>query len=156
MKARWNITDTLLTLLLVAILAAGGWFLTSRNGGQAAVQDKTVEVLVELTRQTEAFSKLPQVGDAVNLGEKEKIPATVTRVEVFPARKQGEDLLSGNYTDAPIPGLYDVQITVSADGTESAATVEINGTAVRTGEEMAMKSKNWAGLGFVLSVDTKE
>lgn len=156
MKTKWNAMDTVLVLVIVAILAAGGWFLLGRSDTKTTVQNKTVEVMVELTQQSEAFTKLPKLGDAVVLGEKEKMPATVTKVEIFPAYMQGKDLINGKYTDAAIPGLYNVQITVCGEGTESNAAVAINGTAIRTGEPMAMKSKNWAGYGFVLAVDAKE
>lgn len=148
--------DTILVLMIAVIIAAGGWLLLGRGDAKGAAQSKTVEVMVELTQQSEAFTKLPKVGDAVVLGEKEKMPATVTKVEILPAYKQGKDLIHGRYTDEPIPELYNVQITACGEGTESAAEVTLNGTAVRVGEAMAMKSKNWAGFGFVLAVDAKE
>lgn len=156
MKAKWNAMDTLLVLMLAAILAAGGWFFLGRGDTKTAAENKTVEVMVELTQQSEEFTKLPKVGDTAVLGEKEKMPATVTKVDILPAYKQGKDILSGRYTDQPIPELYNVQITVCGEGTESDSQVAINGTAIRTGEPMAIKSKDWAGFGFVLAVDAKE
>lgn len=154
MKAKWNWMDTLLVLLVVAVLAAGVWFFVGRGGGREATEDRTVSVMIELTKKDEAFTKLPQVGDSVSLGVKEKMPATVTKVEVLPAVSQGKDILNGRFTDEPIPGLYTVRVTAEGKGTETASAVEINGNALRVGAEMAIKSKNWAGYGFILSVDT--
>lgn len=156
MKAKWNAMDTVLVLALVVVVAAGAWFLMGRSQQQAEVQNKTVEVMIELTQQTESFTTLPQVGDTVTLGEKEKMPATVTKVEVLPAYSQGKDLLDGKYTDEAIPGRYNVQITVAGQGTESPSAVEINGNALRVGAASAIKSKNWSGYGFILAVDTKD
>lgn len=156
MKTKWNVMDTLLVLAIAAVFAVGVWFLAGRGGGQAAVQDKTVEVMIELTKKDEAFTKLPKVGDTVTLGVKEKMPATVTKVEILPAVTQGKDMLNGKFTEEPIPELYHVQITVEGTGTESASTVEINGNPLRVGAESAIKSKNWVGYGFILAVETRD
>lgn len=153
MKAKWNWMDTVLVLLVIAVLAVGVWFVGGR-GGKTATEDKTVSVMIELTKRDEAFTKLPKVGDSVTLGVKEKMPATVTKVEVLPAVTQGKDILNGRYTEEPIPGLYTVRVTAEGKGTETPSTVEINGNALRVGAEAAIKSKNWAGFGFILSVDT--
>ena len=154
MKAKWNVMDTVLVLALVAIIGAGVWFLGGRDA--ETTQTKTGEVMIELTRQEEAFTTLPKVGDTVSLGVKEKMPATVTKVEVLPAMTQGKDIINGRYTEKPVPGLYNVQITVAGEGTESASAVEINGNALRVGAESAIKSKEWAGFGFILAVNTME
>ena len=148
--------DTLLVLAIAAVLAVGVWFLAGRGDGQTAEQEKTIEVMIELTKKEEAFTKLPKVGDTVTLGVKEKMPATVTKVEVLPAISQGKDMLNGKFTEEPIPDLYNVQITVEGTGTESAAAVEINGNPLRVGAESAIKSKDWVGYGFILSVETRD
>lgn len=153
MKAKWNWMDTVLVILVAAVLAVGVWFLNGQ-GGETATEDKTVSVMIELTKRDETFTKLPKVGDSVTLGVKEKMPATVTKVEILPAVSQGKDILNGRYTDEPIPGLYTVRITAEGKGNETPAAVEINGNALRVGAESAIKSKNWAGFGFILSVDT--
>ncbi len=155
MKVKWNGMDTMIVLALLVVIAAGAWFLIGR-GGSGATETKTVEVMIELTRQPEEFTQLPKVGDAVSLGVKEKMPATVTKVEILPAMTQGKDIINGRYTEEPVPGLYNVQITAEGAGTESAATVEINGNALRVGAEAAIKSKEWAGYGFILSVNTRD
>ena len=154
MKAKWNGMDTFLVIVFAIILAAGVWFLGGRNSDQGATEDKTVSVMIELTKQSEEFTKLPKVGDSVTLGVKEKMPATVTNVEVLPAITQGKDILHGAYTEAPIPGVYTVRVTAEGKGTETPSAVEINGNALRVGAEEAIKSKDWAGFGFILSVDT--
>lgn len=154
MKAKWNWMDTVLVLLIAAVLAVGVWFLQGRSGDGSAA-NKTVSVMIELTKKDEAFTKIPQVGDSVSLGVKEKMPATVTAVEVLPAVSQGKDILNGRYTDEPIPGLYTVRITAEGKGSETDSAVEINGNALRVGAESAIKSKNWAGYGFILSVETR-
>ena len=59
--------DTLLVLAIAAVLAVGVWFLAGRGDGQTAVQDKTIEVMIELTKKDEAFTKLPKVGDTVTV-----------------------------------------------------------------------------------------
>ncbi len=154
MKAKWNSMDTVLVIMVAAILLAGIWMLGDRGSSQNTTEDKTVSVMIELTKQSEAFTELPQVGDSVTLGVKEKVPATVSKVEVLPAQTQGKDILSGRYTEEAIPGVYTVRVTAEGKGIETPSAVEMNENAFRVGQETAIKSKDWAGFGFILSVDT--
>ena len=65
-------------------------------------------------------------------------------------------MVNGKFTEEPIPDLYNVQITVEGTGTESASAVEINANPLRVGAESAIKSKDWVGYGFILSVETRD
>ena len=155
MKRKWNAIDTILVLAIIAILAVGVWFLSGRSGADTA-QNKNVSVMIELTQQDEAFTKLPKVGDSVSLGVKEKMPATVTKVEILPSYSITADMINGRYREEAIEGKYNVQITVTSSGTETDEAVEINGNPLRVGEACAIKSKQWAGYGFILDVATTD
>lgn len=154
MKIKFNSIDLLIIVLLIAVTAAGAWFMTNRGKQSSLSSNKTVEVMVELTDKDKAFSELPKVGDQVVLGEKVKMDAVVTKVEVKDATMLGYDALEGRILDSEIPGYYDVRITVQAQGSESPGEVTINGNGVRVGMGVAMKAKNWSGYGYALAVET--
>lgn len=154
MKVKFNWMDGLIVLALLAVVAVGGLFLSSRGGGQGAEEHKTVQMMVEFTSKDEAFSQLPKEGDAVVIGEKEKVPATVVGVEVIPAVTLGYDTVNGAVYESQVPGKYDVRLILEGDGVETNQTVSMNGTAMRVGSGEVIRSKNWAGYGFVLSIDT--
>lgn len=153
MKAKFNGMDFFILILLLAALGAGSWLLTNRSQEKGQTQNAKVQLMVELTSQEESFLDLPSVGDLVVVGEKEKMQTTVTGVEVLPAKTLGYDTENGKILESEVPGRYDLRISLEGDGMETANTVEINGSAIRVGMGAAMKNKDWAGYGFVLSVD---
>ena len=154
MKAKWNLMDGLILLVLIAAVAAGGYLLRGKKAQQAAAQDTEVTMMVELTSKEKEFAELPKVGDAVVIGEKEKMQTRVTDVTVTPAVTLSYDTMDGAVREGYVPDRYDIKLTLEGQGIETAQAVEINGNAVRVGMGAAMKSKNWAGYGFVLAVDT--
>lgn len=155
MKIKFNLMDAFIITVLIAVIAGGTWFMTSRGKQQAEISDKTVSVMVELTNKDDEFSKLPQVGDIVIMGEKEKMKTKVTDVKVMAARMISYDVENGRILDSEIPNRYDVRITMQAAGMESPKEVTINGSGVRVGMGIALKAKNWSGYGYALSVETE-
>ncbi len=154
MKVKFNWMDALILLVLIAAVAAGGYFLSHRSRQSSMIEDKTVDIMVELTSKEEDFARRPQVGDVVVIGEKEKMETVVTKVEVNPAKTISYDTLNGKITEGEVPNRFDILLTLRGSGTESGQTVEINGNAVRVGMGATVKNKNWAGYGFILAVDT--
>ncbi len=154
MKAKFNLMDGLIVLVLLAVLALGGIFLGGKGQQNNRSQNATVSVMVEFTDKDKAFSELPQVGDVVMVGEKEKMKTTVTKVEALPAKTLGYDVVNGAAVEADVPGRYDVLVTLEGSGVETAEVVKIDGNAVRVGQKAVAKSKNWAGNGYILAVDT--
>ncbi len=155
MKGKFNWIDGLIVLVILAVLAVGILFLTGRNQTTGAAETKTVEMMVELKGVTESFTKIPQVGDVVMVGVKEKMTTTVTKVDPTPAKTVGYDVVNGWAGEVELPGRYDLLITLEGEGTETHETVEVNGVAARVGAEAIVKSKNWAGHGYFLAVETR-
>ncbi len=158
MKAKFNVMDGIIVLVLLVVLVAGAVLLGNRNSSAGsngvAAETKTVQLVIELTDMDENFIKLPQVGDTAMIGVKEKMEVTVVKVETPPAQKRAENIVDGWAGISELPGRYDVRITFQAEGVETNDAVTINGVAARVGEEAFVKSKNWAGAGFFVGVDT--
>ncbi len=153
MKVKFNAMDLVIVLGLVLVLIAGVLLLGGGGSGEVA-ETKTVQVTVEFTNLDETFINLPQVGDVAMIGVKEKMETVVTNVEVLPATKRARNIVDGWSGAAELPGRYDVRITMEGQGVETNETVTINGVAARVGEEAFVKSKNWAGAGFFVGVNT--
>ena len=160
MKVKFNVIDAVIILLLLAAVAVGVYFLTVNSGNKDAAgqtgKNVYVDMMLELSAQDEEFTQLPQVGDAVSVGEKEKMDAVVTKVESVPAQSFGYDILDGGAAMREVPGKYDVRIYMRAEGTESNKSVEINNTAIHVGEQFAAFGKDWAGFGTMLIINTEE
>lgn len=159
MKVKFNVIDALIVLLILAVAAVGIYMLADRGYKDAAGQTGKavyVDMMLELSARDEAFTQIPKVGDAVSVGEKEKMEAVVTRVESVPAQSFGYDILKGGAAMNEVPGKFDVRIYMRAEGTESNKSVEVNKTAIHVGEQFAAFGKDWAGFGTMLAVDTQE
>ncbi len=153
MKVKFNAMDLVIVLVLAAVLVAGVLFLGGGSDGELA-ETKTVQLVIELTDKDDTFINLPQVGDTAMIGVKEKMETVVTNVEILPATKRAENIVDGWSGSSELPGRYDVRITMEGQGIETNETVTVNGVAARVGEEAFVKSKNWAGAGFFVGVNT--
>ncbi len=155
MRIKFNAMDFVIVLLILVVAVGGFLFLTKGNQTQTVTENAIVELSVEVARQEEGFSKLIKVGDEVVLGEKEKLHAKVKGIEVKPATMVGYDIVEGKTLESVQPNKYDVIVVLEGVGREADDFIKIGETPIRVGKNMAMKSKDWAGYGFVLTVDAK-
>lgn len=154
MKVKFNAIDLAIVLVLVAVLIAGVLLLGGGGSAGETAETKTVQLVIELTDKDDTFINLPKEGDVAMIGVKEKMETVVTKVEILPATKRAENIVDGWSGSSELPGRYDVRITMEGQGMETNETVTVNGVAARVGEEAFVKSKNWAGAGFFVGVNT--
>lgn len=154
MKVKFNAMDWVIVLALAAVVLAGVLLLGGGSGGSQTAETKRVQLIIELTDRDETFINLPQVGDTAMIGVKEKMETVVTNVEILPATKRAENIVDGWAGSSELPGRYDVRITFEGEGVETNQAVTVNGVPARVGEEAFVKSKNWAGAGFFVGVNT--
>ena len=99
MKAKFNVVDAVIILLILAVGAAGFLFLGNRS--QTVSTGKNVKIFydVEITDREEYLIDRFAEGEKVSIGEKEKIPATIVKKEVRPATKSSFDEVSGKFVE---------------------------------------------------------
>lgn len=157
MKAKFNIIDALVILLIIAVGAFGYRFLNGRSGaGADSAKNVKIQYNIELAEKEGYMLGLINEGDKVLIGEKEKIPATVVGTQVRPAQKIEFDGVSGQYINADIPERYDIVVMLESEGTESENSVSVQGTAIRVGTATTLKGRDYAGYGFVTEAHTEE
>lgn len=159
-KPRFNSIDLIIILIIAAIIAVGVYMFMPRGGSSedAASGDKNVKAVIEIEfmKKDEYLTDLPKVGDSVTIGVKEKMPAVVTKVEAKPAEEVAYDLNIGEASWQEIPNKYDIYVTMEADAVETKSQININGSPIRIGDNDAVRSKGWAGNGFVTKLDIVE
>ncbi len=156
-KIKFNGMDLFIIILVVLVALAGAYLLLGKDN--AVVSDsKNVEVsvTVEFAAQNEEFAKTPQVGDVAMIGEKSKMRTTVSEVKTPTAMATGYDTLNGQALYSEMPGDYDVQVTMVAEGLETSKDITVDGLAVRVGEKVVVSGKSWAGEGYVIGLETTE
>ena len=158
-KVKFNGIDVFIILMVIAVIAAGLYFLKGRSSAAGAAGDSknvNVTTVVELTGREKDFADKVKENDLVMLGEKDKAPMTVTKVEVTPAKTTGYDILSGHVYNSEIPTEYDVKVTLCAPGAESNKSIDVSGIALKVGQETVVSSKAWAGYGYIISLETAD
>lgn len=159
-KPKFNSIDLIIVLIIAAVIAVGIYMIMPKGGGSdaAASGDKNVKatIQIEFAEKDEYLTKLPKVGDSVTIGVKEKMPATVTDVVAVPAEKTAYDVQQGSASTQVIPGKYDIYVTMEADAVDTKNQININGSPIRIGDKDAVRSKGWAGYGYVTRVDVSE
>lgn len=156
MKKKFNGMDVFIIIILVAVIAFGGWFLLGRGSSGGGDKDVTVYLTVEFAAQEEGLAERIAVGDSAVIGEKEKAAGTVKSVKAPIAKGMGYNNTEGWAKETEIPERYDVQVVLECKGVDTGDTIELNNNAVRVGAHTAVKSKDWAGYGVILAVEEAE
>ncbi len=161
MKAKFNIMDFLIILAVVLVVAAAGYFFISSTAAdtdaeKASGQSVTATVEVEFAREDKFLTELPQVGDNVTIGVKEKMPAVVTNVRYENARVTAYDLEQGSASIQEIPDQYDVYVEMEADAVDGKDAVTISDSPIRVGDATAVRTRNWASYGYVTRLEISE
>ena len=156
MKAKFNVVDAVIILLILAVGAAGFLFLGNRS--QVVSTGKNVKIFydVEITEREEYMIDRFTEGEKVSVGEKEKIPATIVKKEVRPAVKSSFDEMSGKFIETEVPGRYDIIVTLMSEGTDGVGAVSASGTAIRVGMPAVVKGRDCAGSGYITQMYTEE
>ena len=153
MKTKFNSIDLIIIIVLVFAVAFGGLFVYKKVAGKDMSNNVKVRVQVEFAKKDSYLTELPKVGDSVTIGVKEKMPAKVVKVEYKTAEVLSDDKDGGKSFWAEVPGKYDIYVTMEADAKDEKNAVTINGSAIRVGDQNAVRSEGWAGFGFVTMVD---
>ncbi len=152
-KIRFNGMDAFICIVIVFVAAAAVYMLGGKGtGAKTSAKDTTVNVAVELTSLDESVAKAIKEGDPVALGEKEKAMATVSRVEVEPAKSIGFDIENGRVYNAEVPRQYDAKVYMTAKGSETDSAITIDNVVMRVGQSMVLLAKGWAGHGYTIAV----
>lgn len=161
MKAKFNAMDFVIIMAVVLVVAAAGVFFISStsadtDASRAIGKNVTATIEIEFSNEDEFLTTLPQVGDSVTIGEKEKMPATVVDVRSETARITSYDLTKGSASTQEIPGKYDVYVTMEADAVDGEDAVTINNSPIRVGDATAVRTQNWASYGYVTRLEISE
>lgn len=160
-KPRFNGIDLLIVIVILAIAFVGVYMFMPKNNASSDTEmmsskDVKAIVQVEFTEKEEYLTNLPKEGDSVTIGVKEKMPAVVTKVDITPAEKISYDLVNGSASWQEVPGKYDIYVTMEADAVETQGEIAINGSAIRIGDDDAVRAKGWAGYGFITQLDVED
>lgn len=155
-KVRFNGMDAFICIVLILAVAAAVYMFGGKSTGtRSSAKDTTVNVAVELTSLDEDVAYAIKEGDTVALGEKDKAMATVSKVEIEPAKLLGFDIENGRVYNSEVPHQYDAKVYMTAKGAETDSAITIDNVVMRVGQSMVLSAKGWAGHGYTIGLSTE-
>ncbi len=159
-KPKFNIIDGLITVAIVLIVAVGVFLIKGMGDGNASGMSTNTNAIfkIQLTKAekilADQFAAAMDNDETVWIGVKERFEGKIQDVEVSPSARMTTDMRTGKAILAEDPTTYDVTITVKAAAVETDSAISASGTAIRVGEEAAIRGKGMAGYGFIVGLET--
>ena len=151
MKKKLSIIDILIVLIVaVCVIFAIKYFSTN---SKKAYNVPEVSYVVELKSLSDEYLDVFKEGDRVTDGVKGGYLGNVTKVEIKDNVETREDTEKGCFVQTSFENRKDVYLTISGvpttynDDEILFATQEI-----KIGKQLHMKSKNYVGHGYIVSV----
>ncbi len=146
-----NLLDIAIALL-VLLVAGALYYVYFREDESAQVLAHRIEYDIELAVRPETFVEVIAVGDNIWDSVRGHYLGTVIDKQVRPATKVSEDMVKGEYILAKIPYMYDVVITLEANGRVTPYNILAEGIEVKVGQRMYVKGKGYASPGFIVGL----
>ena len=150
-KRGFNIVDMAVVAIIITVIAAGIWYFTTATGGEQV----DVYFTVELRERMPGFEENIIIGGEIRDSVRNILLGYVVDIYMRPATLITFDSINNVFLTAYIPDRYDVYITVRGSGTESDSEIRTNGELVRVGQEMFLRGRGFAGIGFITELWTE-
>ena len=159
-KPKFNFLDGVIIFVIILVVMAGVYLLGGKNADNGEAQTKNVvaEFQIQLIDAEELvykkFEEKKAEGETVWVGVKERFEGKISEVKIVPTQKITDDTRTGKAVLADDPSSTDVIVTVRAEAVENNSQISASGTAIRVGEETAVRGKGVAGFGYVVGIKT--
>lgn len=144
-----NIID-LSIILVVVLVAAAVYGVYFRKTESAEATADRIEYDVELTVKPEEFVDAIKIGDEIRDSVRGHYLGKVIDKKKLPATKVIENIDKGEFVKAEIPGMYDVIVTIEANGMVTPRSILAEGVEVKVGQRMYIKGKGYASPGYIV------
>lgn len=162
-KLKLNLLDILIIGAVVLVLALGIVILKGSSTGSTpsvvAPQNTTAVFDFQIKDAEkslgEKFLQEAENNSPIWIGIKERFEGKIVDVKVTPAEKTGDDIYGGNAVIAKSQVLYDITVTIEAPAVETDRAITASGTAIRVGDQTAVRGKGFAGYGYIIGLTTR-
>lgn len=153
-KYKWTGIDTLIVIVLAAVIAAAAYVLGPKFFKRA--DKETAEFTVMLSEKEPEYGDAIKVGDKVTISFTEKDGGIVKDVKVEQAKKQAFNSIDGTYSTEPVQNKVDVYVTIEAEVTASDTAIKTGDTALKVGTEVPVRGKGYAAMGYIITLNEEE
>ena len=149
-RPKFNIFDVFMLFVIVIVVAGGVWFITTRGDGM----DTTVQIVVEFTNQPQDFVDSIVFGGEIRDSIRNFFLGYVMDVRVEPATRVTFNHEISQFVLESIPDRYDIYLTIVGYGTENPSFIRMEGQEKRVGQEVFLRGRGYAGIGFITEIST--
>ena len=146
-----NIIDLLLVALIALLVYAAMQF-SAPESVSAKPGDVTIQYTIELKEKPEGFHSKIETGVTLYDNVKGYAAGRIVDAYAVPYREPAFDEESGIIRSAPVDGLETVYIVVEASAQISETLTSIGLYDIAVGKEVFVKTKRFAGKGFITGI----
>ncbi len=146
-----NFIDVAIVVIVIAVLAAGFYFINHMSSTRGAGENVQISYRLEIDDVPEEISTAPMVGDVlIDSGSKSEL-GTIVAVERQPMTKQITDYESKEMRTAEVPGKFKVILTCESPALSTEEKITVNSCRIATGSGIDFRSKHFSGHGICIS-----
>ena len=161
-KPKFNMMDGFIILALILIVLAGTFLLSGKNNssGSGEVRNSVANYQVLLTKYdkavADAFVLACENGEIAAVSEKESFSAKIIDVEVSQTKTSVVNERTKKAVLAEDPTTCDILVTLESSVVETDSSITASGNLIAVGEEITIKSKSAAGIGYITNLEIKD
>lgn len=155
MKKRISIIDIL--IIAVIILAVVVAFVYFSDTNMSKTSDTVVSFTVEIKSIPYENQQYIRVGDRFRDSIKGEYLGEVASVEYTESLTVRENTITGEFIETAFPDKCDAYITLKCSASIDAKTetISVANNDIKIGKAMYLRSKNFAGSGFIVDINKK-
>ena len=150
-KIKWTGIDTLIVLVVIAVIAVAGVMFGPSVFDKSEKQSVEFTVMIQSKEQELADAMKPDAKATLSLTEKDG--GIIKEVRTEEATQMTYNSIDGTYENIPVEGKVDIYVTIEADCDINERSIKTGDTAIRVGAEIPVRDKGFATSGFVIDVN---
>lgn len=150
-EKKWTFIDTLIVVLVAAVVAVGAVILKPSEGGKSNKEKVSFTVLIQNKEQELADAIEPGVKAVLSLTEKDG--GIITDIVTENAVQMTFNSLDGTYSNVETEGKVDIYVTIEADCEISDKAIKTGDTTIKVGAELPVRGRGFATSGYVINIE---
>ena len=160
-KPKFNLLDAFIILILLAVIAAGAYFMLKPTdvATETAEKNSKAVYVVELTRVdptvAEEFQQAFDNKEKLTCGEAERFYSSISDLSVVPAKRTIIKHETATAERVEDPQYFDVKLTLETEITETETAILAGKNELRVGNGLAVKGSRCSGYGYIIGLSLK-
>lgn len=147
-KPKIGYLDVVIVIAIIAVLIAGGMYLTKN----ITATNSVIEFTIDAKYIDEEVAQSIKLGESVFESNKNEYIGEITQVNILPMKETVENKQNGSFEIVEVPEKYNVLITIKGNGVYNEESAHVESYELYLGKTFFVKNKDFALGGVVISV----